>query len=180
MDDRPAAMVTGGASGIGRATVERFLAEGWNVVAVDLNDQNGEALVSALEARDGERVQFVRADVSAEADVEAAVAAGPERFGRLDCVVNNAGVAGAFGPITEVDLQDWDYTFAVISRGVFLGIKHGARVMQALGRPGSIVNTGPSPAWAAGRVPRPTRRPRRPCSASPAWLPWSSPPSASG
>jgi hypothetical protein len=84
----------------------------------------------------------VRTDVSIESEVEAAVAAVPERYGRLDCVVNNAGVGGAFGPITEIEVEDWDYTFAVITRGVFLGIKHAARVMQAMGTPGSIVNTG--------------------------------------
>jgi NAD(P)-dependent dehydrogenase (short-subunit alcohol dehydrogenase family) len=155
MDDRPAAMVTGGASGIGRATVERFLAEGWNVVAVDLNDENGTALVAALEARGyGEQLRFVRCDVSAEAEVEAAVAAGPELFGRLDCVVNNAGVGGAFGPITEVEVGDWDYTFAILTRGVFLGIKHGARAMQALGTPGSIVNTGSIAGVAGGSGPQ--------------------------
>lgn len=143
MSERPAVLVTGGASGIGRATVERFLATGWDVVAADLNLENGEVLVAALEAQGYHgRIDFVGADVSAEADVEAAVSKVPERYGRLDCVVNNAGVGGAFGPITEIELEDWDYTFAVITRGVFLGIKHAARVMQALGTSGSIVNTG--------------------------------------
>jgi NAD(P)-dependent dehydrogenase (short-subunit alcohol dehydrogenase family) len=143
MSERRAALVTGGASGIGRATVERFLADGWDVVAADLNAETGGALISQLEARglDG-RVDFVRVDVSVEVDVEAAVSRVTERYGRLDCVVNNAGLGGAFGPITEIEVEDWDYTFAVLTRGVFLGIKHGARAMRALGAPGSIVNTG--------------------------------------
>jgi NAD(P)-dependent dehydrogenase (short-subunit alcohol dehydrogenase family) len=145
MNDRLAVLVTGGASGIGRATVEGFLADGWNVVAADLNAESGEELVAALSSREYRgRVDFVRTDVSIESDIEAAVLAVPERHGRLDCVVNNAGVGGAFGPITEIEVEDWDYTFAVITRGVFLGIKHAARTMQKLGTPGSIINTAPS------------------------------------
>ena len=155
MNERPAALVTGGASGIGRATVERFLADGWDVVAADLNQESGEALLAALESQGyGGRIDFVRTDVSAEADVEAAVSRVLERCGRLDCVVNNAGVPGAFGPISEVHVEDWDYTFAVITRGVFLGIKHAARVMQALGTPGSIVNTGSIAGLGGGAGPQ--------------------------
>jgi len=135
-------VVTGGASGIGRATVERFLAEGWAVVAADLNVGNGERLVADLEGDGHEgQIVFVRANVSVEEDVAAAVAAAAARFGRLDCMVNNAGVGGAFGPITELEVEDWDYTFAVLARSVFLGTKYAARFMQAQGRPGSIVNT---------------------------------------
>lgn len=148
----PAALVTGGASGIGRAVVERLLHDGWGVVAADLNPQSGEALLAQLGA--GEALAFVRADVSEEADVAGAVAAAVERFGSLDAVVNNAGVGGAFGPITELEVEDWDYTFAVNTRGVFLGIKHGARAMQQLGRPGSIVNTASIAGLAAGSGPQ--------------------------
>lgn len=142
MSERRAAVVTGGASGIGRTTVERFLAEGWAVVAADLNAGNGERLVAGLEADGHEgRIVFVPGDVSVEGDVAAAVGVAAERFGRLDCMVNNAGVRGAFGPITELEVEDWDYSFAVLVRSVFLGIKHAARLMQAQGRSGSIVNT---------------------------------------
>jgi NAD(P)-dependent dehydrogenase (short-subunit alcohol dehydrogenase family) len=155
MSERRAVVVTGGASGIGRATVERFLAEGWDVVVADLNAENGERLVDDLEA-DGHkgRIGFVRADVSVEDDVAAAVGAAAERYGRLDCMVNNAGVGGAFGPITELELEDWDYTFAVLARGVFLGIKHAARLMQAGGRPGSIVNTASIAGLGGGAGPQ--------------------------
>jgi NAD(P)-dependent dehydrogenase (short-subunit alcohol dehydrogenase family) len=155
MNERRAAVVTGGASGIGRAAVERFLAEGWDVVAADLNAENGERLVDALEA-DGYkgRIGFVRADVSVEADVAAAVGAAAERHGRLDCMVNNAGVVGGFGPITELEVEDWDYSFAVLTRSVFLGIKHAARLMQAGGRPGSIVNTASIAGLGGGAGPQ--------------------------
>ena len=62
-------------------------------------------------------------------------------FGGLDIVFNNAGIGGAIGPITELEVEHWDQTFAVMTRGVFLGIKHGARAMQRTGRGGSIINT---------------------------------------
>jgi NAD(P)-dependent dehydrogenase (short-subunit alcohol dehydrogenase family) len=155
MSERRAAVVTGGASGIGRATVERFLVEGWSVVAADLNAENGEALVADLEAAGHKgRIVFVRVDISREEDVAATVGAAADRFGRLDCMVNNAGVGGAFGPITELEVEDWDYTFAVLTRSVLLGIKHAARLMLAGGRPGSIVNTASIAGLGGGAGPQ--------------------------
>jgi NAD(P)-dependent dehydrogenase (short-subunit alcohol dehydrogenase family) len=155
MSDQRAAVVTGGASGIGRATVELFVAEGWAVVAADLNADNGERLVADLEAG-GHKAQitFVRADVSVEEDVAAAVAAAADNYGRLDCMVNNAGVGGAFGPITELEVEDWDYSFAVLVRSVFLGTKHAARLMRSQGRPGSIVNTASIAGLGGGAGPQ--------------------------
>lgn len=143
------AVVTGGASGIGRATVERFRTAGWSVVAADVNAAAGAALTAELPD-----VAFVRADVSREADVEAAVRRAVEVFGGLDCIVNNAGVGGAFGPVTEIDVDDWDYTFAVLVRGVFLGTKHAARVMKAQGRGGAIVNTASVAGMGGGGGPQ--------------------------
>ncbi|RTL66132.1 MAG: SDR family oxidoreductase [Pseudonocardiaceae bacterium] len=150
-----AAVVTGGASGIGRAVVERLLVDGLGVVVADFNEANGVTTVGELtEAGFGERVAFMRTDVSDEDQVAAAIAATREHFGRLDVVVNNAGVGGAFGPITEVELEDWEYTFGVISRGVFLGTKHAARVMKADGEGGSIVNTGSLAGISGGAGPQ--------------------------
>jgi NAD(P)-dependent dehydrogenase (short-subunit alcohol dehydrogenase family) len=137
------ALVTGGASGIGRATVERMLDDGDAVVAADLNAENGERLLSELHGASGEgRLVFVRTNVAEEADVASAVKRAVDTFGRLDKLVNNAGLGGAFGPITEVDVEDWDYTFHVLVRGVYLGVKHGARAMIARGDGGAIVNIG--------------------------------------
>jgi NAD(P)-dependent dehydrogenase (short-subunit alcohol dehydrogenase family) len=145
-EDFPAALVTGGGSGIGRATAHRLVRDGWRVVLADLNAESGAATAAEL----GTAVRFVRADVAQEPDVRAAVQACVSEFGRIDCVVNNAGVGGAFGKLTDIEVEDWDYTFAVLVRGVFLGIKHGAAAMQAAGRGGSIVNTASIAGFSAG------------------------------
>ena len=76
-----------------------------------------------------------------EADIEAVVALAVERFGQLDVIFNNAGIGGVVGPITDLPVADWDYTFNVMVREVFLGIKHAARQMKAQGWGGSILNT---------------------------------------
>jgi len=136
------AVITGGASGMGKATVERFLDEGASVVIGDLNTENGEAVVADLTtAGHGDRVRFTRTDVSVEDDVAAMVGLASDAFGRLDIVFNNAGLGGAIGPITALEVEDWDYTFGVLVRGVFLGVKHAARVMADQGEGGSIINT---------------------------------------
>lgn len=136
------AIVTGGASGMGLASAERFLAEGASVVVADLNAARGQELLAAREATgDAARVRFVRADVSQEAEVAALVRAALDAFGRLDVMFNNAGIGGAFGPLIETDVAAWDETFEVDVRSVFLGIKHAARAMLAAGRGGSILNT---------------------------------------
>jgi NAD(P)-dependent dehydrogenase (short-subunit alcohol dehydrogenase family) len=145
------AVVTGGTSGIGLATVQRLLRAGWSVVVADVHPERG----SALEARFAERrLSCVLADVSSEADIERAVAHARERFGRLDCMINNAGVGGAFGRLTELDVADWDYTFAVLVRGVFLGTKHAARILTEQGEGGAIVNTGSIAGTLGGVAPQ--------------------------
>lgn len=145
------AVVTGGANGIGRETALRFLAEGARVVVADVNEVNAAAVLEAAAARgQASAIRFVRADVSRERDVEAAVQAAHDHFGRLDCVFNNAGVGGAFGPIGEVRVEDWDATQAVLLRGVFLGMKHGARALRAQGRGGSIISTTSVAAFTSG------------------------------
>jgi NAD(P)-dependent dehydrogenase (short-subunit alcohol dehydrogenase family) len=136
------AVITGGASGMGRSTVLRFLAEGASVVVADYNAVTGEETLGlARAAGHGDRVAFVRTDVAREADIEAMIDHAVSRFGRLDVLFNNAGVGGAIGPLTETTVEDWDYTFDVLAKGVFLGIKHGARVMKAQGEGGAIINT---------------------------------------
>jgi NAD(P)-dependent dehydrogenase (short-subunit alcohol dehydrogenase family) len=145
------AVVTGGASGMGLATVVRFLEEGASVVVADLNEAKGAELVAAREAAgDAKRLRFLRADVAEEADVAGLVDTALGVFGRLDVMFNNAGVGGAFGPITETEVAAWDETFAIDTRSVFLGIKHAARAMIAAGRGGSIINTASVAALSGG------------------------------
>lgn len=135
-------VITGGASGIGRAAAALFLEHGANVVVGDLNEEQGRALVDEMEDRGHRgRMKFLRCNVSIEADVEALVGMSLQSFGRLDVMFNNAGIEGAFGPITEIDADHWDRTFAINTRGVFLGLKHAAKVMIRQNEGGSIINT---------------------------------------
>jgi len=136
------AVITGGASGMGLATVMRFLEEGARVVIADYNEATGtEAVTSANQAGFTDLVSFIRTDVAVESDIEAMLQLALDSYGKLDIVFNNAGVGGAIGPLTETSTSDWDYTFDVLAKGVFLGIKHAARIMQANKFAGSIINT---------------------------------------
>jgi NAD(P)-dependent dehydrogenase (short-subunit alcohol dehydrogenase family) len=149
------AIVTGGASGMGKATVERFLDEGAAVVVGDFNDERGAELVAERDAAgQGDRLRFVTTDVSVEDDVASMVSMATEAFGRLDVMFNNAGIGGAFGPIVQTSVDDWDTTFAVLVRSVFLGIKHAAPVMIAQGDGGSIINTASIAGLSGGQGPQ--------------------------
>lgn len=140
--DGKVAVITGGASGMGRATALRFLAEGAKVVIGDLNDASADETLGLIAGQgQADNAAYIRTDVADEAAVKAAVDLAVDRFGRLDCIFNNAGVGGAFGPVTELAVEDWDYTFHVLVRGVFLGVKHAVRQMRAQGDGGSIINT---------------------------------------
>jgi NAD(P)-dependent dehydrogenase (short-subunit alcohol dehydrogenase family) len=130
------ALVTGGASGIGEGTVRRFVEEGARVVIADLQAEPGERLQAEL----GDAARFIRTDVTAEADVAAAVDLAVSSFGRLDVMFNNAGIVGVIGPIATTDAAAWDATMAILVGGVFLGMKHAARVMGPQGS-GSIIST---------------------------------------
>ena len=151
--DGKVALITGGGSGIGRATVLRFLEEGARVVVADFNETTGRETLELAGAR-ARDARFVRTDVAREDDVAAAVGLAKSAFGRLDCVFNNAGVAGAFGPITHLEVDDWDYTFAVLVRGVMLGMKYGARIMRAQGEGGSFINTASVAGLSGGDGPQ--------------------------
>ncbi len=136
------AIITGGASGMGLASVYRFLDEGGRVVVADFNETTGAAAIEEATARGyGDRVSFFRTDVASENDIANLVDHTLSRFGQLDIMFNNAGVGGAIGPLTETTVESWDYTFDVLAKGVFLGIKHAAIAMRAAGKGGSIINT---------------------------------------
>ena len=113
-----------------------FVEEGAKVLITDIQDARGRILADEL----GSKADYLHADVSLEDDVERAVRHATETFGGLDVMFNNAGIAGAVGPIEEVSVEAFDETIGVLLRGVFLGIKHAATVMKARGT-GSIINT---------------------------------------
>jgi len=144
------AIVTGGASGIGEATVKLFHAEGARVVAADVQDARGKRLAEEL----GAGVVYQHADVSQEADVKALVDRVVGEFGRLDCLFNNAGFVGARGPIDTIPVDEFDLTLGVLLRGVFLGMKHAAPVMKQQGS-GSIISTASVAGLQAGFGPHP-------------------------
>jgi NAD(P)-dependent dehydrogenase (short-subunit alcohol dehydrogenase family) len=129
------ALVTGGASGIGRACAQRLAEEGAFVVVTDIRD--GGACVAEI-AAEGGKVCFFRHDVASESDWETVIAGIKTKNGRLDILVNNAGIAIA-GPITELSLADWRRQQAINLDGVFLGFKHALPLMRA-GGGGSIIN----------------------------------------
>ena len=134
--DGKAVVITGGASGIGEASVRLFVAEGARVMVADILDTEGQALAGELQ----NSVRFRRTDVSQEGDVQAVVDSAIDEFGRLDCLFNNAGFGRVVGTIDEIPFQEYEAHMAVLQRGVFLGMKHAARVMKRQGS-GSIINT---------------------------------------
>ena len=136
------AVITGGGNGIGREAALRFLREGARVVVADLNPESGARTLELAAAEGcGDEVRFIRTDVTEEADVEAAIEHACDAFGRLDCLFNNAGIGGAFGPVTETEVTEWDFSMEVLVRGVFLGLKHGARVLKRQGEGGVLLST---------------------------------------
>jgi NAD(P)-dependent dehydrogenase (short-subunit alcohol dehydrogenase family) len=152
--DGKVAVITGGASGMGRATALRFLAEGASVVIADMNEGTAkEALEAAAKLGAAARAAFVRTNVADEDDVAAAVERAVDEFGGIDCMFNNAGIGGALGSLLELEVEDWDATCAVLLRGVFLGIKHAGRAMKHAGRGGSIVNTASIAGLSGGAGP---------------------------
>jgi NAD(P)-dependent dehydrogenase (short-subunit alcohol dehydrogenase family) len=131
--DGKIAIVTGGTSGIGEGVAKAFVSEGAKVVIVGRREEEGRALEKQI------GVRFIRADVANEADVKGMVDKTVEWFGRVDCLVNNAGIPAPMVSITEVDVATIDQVLAINVKGVVLGIKHAAPLMLAQ-QSGSIIN----------------------------------------
>jgi NAD(P)-dependent dehydrogenase (short-subunit alcohol dehydrogenase family) len=129
------AIVTGGASGIGLATVERFVDEGAKVVLADIDADAGQAQALRL----GDAVSFKQTDVSDAAQIQAMIDHTVDRFGGLDILFNNAGVASAMTRFLHDDLTDFSHVMEVDVLGVLLGSQRAARYMKANGG-GSIIN----------------------------------------
>jgi NAD(P)-dependent dehydrogenase (short-subunit alcohol dehydrogenase family) len=134
--DGKIAIITGGASGIGEAAVRKFISEGASVVIADLQEKKGEELASSF----GDKAIFHETDVSSESDIQKLVEVTIKRFGRIDCLYNNAGFGCASCSITEIPIEEFESQIAVLLRGTFLGIKHVAAVMKKQ-KSGTIVNT---------------------------------------
>jgi NAD(P)-dependent dehydrogenase (short-subunit alcohol dehydrogenase family) len=148
------AIVTGGGGVIGRGIVRGFLQEGARVVIAERDPALAEA-TRAIAVGEGfaDVVHVSCGDVTVEADVAATIAAAVERFGALDIMVNNAGGPGAMTPLLDTDATDFDATFALLVRSVFLGIKHAGRQFRAQGRGGVILSTASSSAYLGGVSP---------------------------
>ncbi|KAL6657133.1 hypothetical protein ACP70R_004913 [Stipagrostis hirtigluma subsp. patula] len=135
------AVITGGASGIGKATAAEFVRNGARVIIADVQDDLGHAVAAELGGPDA-ACCYTRCDVADEAQVAEALDLAVARHGRLDVVFNNAGVSGDMTPVplASVDLADFDRVMAVNTRAVLAGVKHAARVMVPR-RGGSIICT---------------------------------------
>lgn len=131
--DGKIAIITGAANGIGKAMAETFVAEGARVVIADIEAEAGAAAAADL----GDEALFVRTDVADPASVTGVVTAAIEHFGRLDVLVNNAGISGSYRRLMDDDLRDFQKVIEVDLLGVMLGTQTAARHMQS---GGSIIN----------------------------------------
>jgi NAD(P)-dependent dehydrogenase (short-subunit alcohol dehydrogenase family) len=141
------AVVTGGASGIGRATALRLVDEGAEVWIGDIDEAGGREVAETSNGR----IHFLRTDVTKVEDIEALMAAA-DAAGGLDVVFNNAGAGGSRDRIDEISAEDWDRTQALLLRSVAMGIRYAAPLMTARGG-GAIVNTASIAALQTGAAP---------------------------
>lgn len=125
-------LITGAAQGIGAATARVFAGYGARVVVADVNEDGGRETAAAI-GKDGGEAIFVRADITSGADMEAAVRAAVDAYGRLDCAVNNAGVEEQGAALHEITEENWDRLVAVNLKGVWLSMKYEIRQMLAQG-----------------------------------------------
>lgn len=132
------AIITGGGSGIGRAAALRFSLEGAQVMVADINEETGRETVQMIE-RNGGTAEFQRVDVTSPEDIEQLVKKTVDIFGKLDIMVNNAGIGHAEAKIPDVPVEDWDRVVDVCMKSVFLGMKYAIPEMIENG--GSIINT---------------------------------------
>ena len=131
------AIITGGASGMGRATVKKFITEGAQVVIADMQDAKGQQ----LQAEVGSDAVFVSTDVCDEASVKHMIEVALERFGRLDCLFNNAGFGGVTGDITATRMDEpYARTVDAMLKGVVMGMKYAAPIMKSQ-HTGVIIST---------------------------------------
>jgi NAD(P)-dependent dehydrogenase (short-subunit alcohol dehydrogenase family) len=147
------ALITGGASGMGKVAATLFAAEGARVVLSDVQDDAGETTAAEIAASGGEAL-YVHADVSRADDAEAMVRATTDRFGSLDILYNNAGIfASADDSVLTTSEDVWQRTMDINLKGVFLGCKYGIPAMLESGG-GSIINVASFVAWMGAAAPQ--------------------------
>jgi NAD(P)-dependent dehydrogenase (short-subunit alcohol dehydrogenase family) len=157
--DGKVAVITGAASGMGRATAVRFAREGAAVVVADLNSRAGEETISEITTAGGNAV-FQYTDVGSETDLKALFDRALKEYGWLDITYNNAGIGGATGRLSDVTADDWDRTFIILTRAVFLGIRYSIEPMRKVGgaqssRPHQLGASDPPPDCMATVRPKP-------------------------
>ena len=138
--DNKVAIITGAASGIGRATAQVFAREGARLVIADVNEEGGNETLAQLKQA-GASAIFVKVDVAKASEVEAMVAHAVASYGRLDCAFNNAGIDGRSGKIHECTEENWNRVLAINLTGVWLCMKAEIAQMLKQGGNGAIVNT---------------------------------------
>lgn len=132
-------IITGGARGQGESHARLFAQEGASVLVTDTLDESGEAV--ALELREsGHDVQYMHLNVTSEGDWKSVIAAAEQRWGRVDILINNAGIVGTMKSVEDEGLEGWSKTTAINQQGVFLGLKHGVPAIEHSGG-GAVVNT---------------------------------------
>jgi NAD(P)-dependent dehydrogenase (short-subunit alcohol dehydrogenase family) len=147
------ALITGAASGIGRASALLFAREGAAVVVADVSEEAGAETVDQIHAAGG-KASFVRADVSRSDDCKDMIAHAESTHGKLDILFNNAGISHAADDDAEATEEDvWDLTMAINLKGVFLGCKHGLPALRRAGG-GSIINTASFVAMMGAATPQ--------------------------
>ena len=131
------ALITGAASGLGKAIATRFAEEGAKVVVADVDEEKGREVARSLED-----ALFVHVDVTQADSVQAAVETAKDRYAQLDILVNNAGVDGDQAPTAEASLENWHRVIDINLHGVFYGMKYGIAAMQERGVGGVVINMG--------------------------------------
>ncbi|QRG68035.1 SDR family NAD(P)-dependent oxidoreductase [Brevibacillus choshinensis] len=142
MSHTQVAVVTGAASGIGRATSIKLAENGYRVVLVDFNEESGKETLQQIQSNGGVGI-FVKADVSNPANVENYVKQAMDEYGRIDVLFNNAGIIQKFAPFTEVSIEEYERIMSINLKGIFLGMKYVLPIMEQQGK-GAIVNTASS------------------------------------
>jgi NAD(P)-dependent dehydrogenase (short-subunit alcohol dehydrogenase family) len=148
------AIVTGAGSGIGKETALLFLEHGAKVILADINNETLEETFEIIKQKKlDSNASISVVDVSLENDIESMINHTVDHFGGLNILFNNAGIGGAVGPITHINGDEWDKSFQILLKSVFLGTKYAARVMKKNMSGGSIINTASIAGMGGGSGP---------------------------